>query len=254
MNIQIYQVNLNRDKNNIAFMSYEQLPRFQGSQDVDSNLYDKVFSGEVECNNLEDVYVMFNRNHPNGYKARSLSKSDVVEIIGNDGTSEFHYCDSVGFKEVDFEPEKATLSERFFDLSQRKNTLSVLLVEPEKYPKMIEIEDTLEAMQNLVGGDIEEYMPFEDDVAIICNEESKINGMQPNRAVYSDDGKKKMMDIIFGQFFIVYAPIESEKFLSLPPELSEKYREKFKYPERFARINNEIVAVPFKPKTKEAER
>ena len=32
------------------------------------------------------------------------------------------------------------------------------------------------------------------------------------------------------------------------------YKEKFKYPERIAKVNGEIVAVPFKPKTKEAER
>ena len=49
--------------------------------------------------------------------------------------------------------------------------IKVLLVEPEKYPKEIEIDDSLEAMQEVVGGDIEEYMPFDDDVAIICNEE-----------------------------------------------------------------------------------
>jgi hypothetical protein len=64
--------------------------------------------------------------------------------------------------------------------------ISVLLVEPNKYPKMIEIEDSLEAMQKIVSGDIEEYMPFEDEVAIICNDESKMNGMLPNRAVYAE--------------------------------------------------------------------
>ena len=42
--------------------------------------------------------------------------------------------------------------------------IKVLLVEPEKYPKEIEIDDSLEAMQEVVGGDIEEYMPFDDDV------------------------------------------------------------------------------------------
>lgn len=67
-----------------------------------------------------------------------------------------------------------------------KENISVLLVEPNKYPKMIEIEDSLEAMQKIVGGDIEEYMPFEDEVAIICNDESKMNGMPPNRAVYAE--------------------------------------------------------------------
>ena len=48
--------------------------------------------------------------------------------------------------------------------------IKVLLVEPEKYPKEIVIDDSLEAMQEVVGGDIEEYMPYDDDVAIICNE------------------------------------------------------------------------------------
>lgn len=134
------------------------------------------------------------------------------------------------------------------------NKLSVLLVEPEKYPRMIEIDDTLEAMQKVVGGDIEEYMPFEDEVAIICNEEGKLIGMKPNRAVYADEEKKEMIEIICGQFFIVYAPIESEKFKSLPPDLAKKYREKFRYPERFARGADKIYAFPFKPNSKDKER
>ena len=61
-------------------------------------------------------------------------------------------------------------------------------------------------------------------------------------------------DIIFGQFFIAYAPIESENFQSLPKNLAEKYKEKFKYPERIAKVNGEIVAVPFKPVRADKER
>lgn len=234
--------------------------------------------------------------------------------------------------------------------------ISVLLVEPEKYPKVIEIDDSLESMQAVVGGSIEEYMPFEDEIAIICNEEGKLIGLPLNRAIYAEpekvemsynelkkrfreaeekgkehlkgyitftsdsftepyseesrtyvvssnnkafipnmggysiygsslDGKdlmvrleqymaaerggkdgwkiekcclednsREMIEIMAGTFFIAYAPVESEKFLSLPKELADKYREKFKYPERFAKVNDEIVAIPFKPKTKEAER
>ena len=69
--------------------------------------------------------------------------------------------------------------------------IKVLLVEPEKYPKEIVIDDTLEAMQEVVGGDIEEYMPFDDDVAIICNEEGKMRGLPLNRAVYVQDMIRK---------------------------------------------------------------
>ena len=99
--------------------------------------------------------------------------------------------------------------------------IKVLLVEPEKYPKEIEIDDSLEAMQEVVGGDIEEYMPFDDDVAIICNEEGKVRGLPLNRAVYvQDNDKKEMVDIICGKFFICYAPPESESFQSLPDDMN----------------------------------
>ena len=111
--------------------------------------------------------------------------------------------------------------------------IKVLLVEPEKYPKEIVIDDSLEAMQEVVGGDIEEYMPYDDDVAIICNEEGKMRGLPLNRAVYvQDNDKKEMVDIICGKFFICYAPPESESFQSLPDDMMKKYKEQFKYPER----------------------
>ena len=143
-----------------------------------------------------------------------------------------------------------------FEKIEEKNKISVLLVEPFKEPKMIEIEDDLDAMQEIVGGYIEEYMPFEDDVAIVCNEEGKMRGLPLNRAIYldSDPGKRNISDIIAGKFFVCYAPPESENFLSLPDDLAKKYDEKFKSPERFFKRDNEIVAIPFKPKSKEMER
>lgn len=133
-----------------------------------------------------------------------------------------------------------------------KNTISVLLVQPGKYPKTVQIEDTLEEMQRLVDGDIEEYMPFEDEVALICNDEGKINGMPLNRAVYDSD--HQMMDIMAGDFFICYAPFTSEKFLSLPSDLERKYAEMFRYPEQFMQTDKGITAIPYKPKTKDMER
>ena len=34
---------MKRDTNHIAFMNYDSLPKFQGSSEIDSSLYDKVF-------------------------------------------------------------------------------------------------------------------------------------------------------------------------------------------------------------------
>lgn len=119
MNIRIYQVNMERDVNNVCFMSFDSLGRLQGTSVIDSSIYDKVFGGEVKCETLEDVYVEFNVYHPKGYKARSLSKSDIVEVISQNGVSKFYYCDSVGFKEVEFVAEKSRLSERYLELSNQ---------------------------------------------------------------------------------------------------------------------------------------
>lgn len=144
MNIRIYQVNMKRDTNNVAFMRYEFLEKLQGSQSVDSKIYDKVFDGEVDCQTLEDVFQMFNLNHPEGYKDRSLSVSDVVEVMEDPMHPHcFYFCDSIGFKSIDFEPKDCQLGRTFTDM-EKKNMISVLLVEPNKYPKMIEIEDSLE--------------------------------------------------------------------------------------------------------------
>lgn len=245
----IYQINTDRDNNRVCFLGLDTLERFQHSKEVDPVLYDRVYDGKLDCNSLETIYEKFNINHPADYKGRSLSVSDVVEIKESDTLNPgFYFVDSIGFKSISF--DKSPCKE---PVKASDGKISVLLVEPNKYPKMIEIDDTLEVMQTVVGGDIEEYMPFEDEVAIICNEEGKITGMAPNRAVY-EENSREMLDIICGKFFIAYAPFDAEKFQSLPPDLAEKYREKFKYPERFMRVNNEIVAVPFKPVRADKER
>lgn len=144
------------------------------------------------------------------------------------------------------------INEDTFEKVEAPQKISVILVEPGRYPKLIEIEDTLEAMQSLVEGDIEEYMLFDDEVAIICNEEGKMRRLLLIRTVYEDN--KEMVDIIASKFFICYALIESEKFLSMPRELARKYGEKFKYPKRIYQIIDGIEAKPYKLVSKDMKR
>ena len=344
----IYQINMDRDSANVCFIGMESLEKIKGTKEVNAAAYDRVYDGKMDCISLENIYQKFNVDHPADYKGRSLSVSDVVEIRESDTLNPgFYFVDSIGFKSISF--DKSLCKE---PTQAHETRISVLLVEPDRYPRMIEIDDTLEAMQAVVGGDIEEYMPFEDEVAIVCHEEGKLIGLPPNRAVYAEpetveltyseladrfrnaesEGKKhltgyivfsqesfnkpydersrtyavssdnkafkaglggysiygscldgsdpcvrldgymrgenawkiekcymmepsrEMLDIICGKFFVAYAPFEAERFQSLPPDLAEKYREKFKFPERFMRVNNEIVAVPFKPVRADKER
>ena len=48
--------------------------------------------------------------------------------------------------------------------------MKVLIVEPGKSPYAAEIESGLKSLQAAVGGDIQAVYPYEDPVALICNE------------------------------------------------------------------------------------
>ena len=71
---------------------------------------------------------------------------------------------------------------------EERTTIDVIMVEPGKEARMMALDDNLEAMQKAVGGLIEEYIPYEDEVALICNDEGKMFGMPPSRAIRDEDG------------------------------------------------------------------
>lgn len=131
-------------------------------------------------------------------------------------------------------------------------TLQVLLIRTMEAPKVVEIKDELSEMQKLVGGYIQEIMPFDDEVALICNEEGKINRMPLNRAIRDEEGE--IMDIIAGDFFLCSAPVTRETFESLSKEQMEKYQDKFKYPEQFIQREDGIGVRSIRKKDKETER
>ena len=61
--------------------------------------------------------------------------------------------------------------------------MKILRVEPEKSPEIVDMDGTLEALQAAVGGYIEAVYPFDDPVAIVCNDDGKFNGMQPKQGI-----------------------------------------------------------------------
>ena len=77
----------------------------------------------------------------------------------------------------------------------------------------------------------------------VCNEESKINGMHPNRSVKNDEGI--MVDFIFGPAFI--CDCRGESLDSLSDEQINRYSKMFRYPEHLARLNGELIGIPFNP-------
>lgn len=101
-----------------------------------------------------------------------------------------------------------------------QRNLRCLYVEEKSLPKEIIIPNNLKSKQEKVKGYIEYTHLLDDDsVAIICNEEGKLNGMGPNR----DIG----YDIIYGPFLIVRECSEDGEDRSLSDEQISKYKKVF---------------------------
>ena len=107
--------------------------------------------------------------------------------------------------------------------------MEALKIEPGKKPYVIDIDMELETLQNEVGGYIQAINPFDDPVAIICNEEGKLLNLEPNRAIYDKNGE--LLDILVGTFLIV--GVCEDMFCWLTDELIEKYEKVFEEPEYY---------------------
>ena len=140
-----------------------------------------------------------------------------------------------------------------FEVAQLPGKLTVLLVEPGKYPKVTEINDVLEEMQALVGGYIEEYSPFDDEVSLVCCCDGKLQGLELNRVIY-DEKIGEALDAVAGSFFIVGAPRDSENYCSLTEEQQERYLDMFRYPEHITAEHGRISVEKYRPAGKESER
>lgn len=125
-------------------------------------------------------------------------------------------------------------------MENEKKTMTVLAIAPGKVPQVKEIATGLESLQREVGGYIEAVYPFEEPVAIVCNEEGKLTGLPLNRALRDETGE--VYDILAGTFLIV--GLGEEDFTSLSAEHIKQFSEKFQHPERFFRLNGKLVVMP----------
>ena len=113
----------------------------------------------------------------------------------------------IDFGDSNIDLNRYTLEElkEQYDLEETKK-LKVIFKEVGKDPVVMEIDDTLEAKQKLVGGLIE-IVPYKDDLLLVCNEEGKITNSKPN--LQFD------YDYIAGNCFIVGDDYENSGFKSI---------------------------------------
>ena len=238
MKYKLYQINEDRDSERRCFLGTESITHRGLTPLVDPSIYELVYSGEID-GTLEVLYQVFNSRpqphppistaRPQDFHGRSMSVSDVVVVEGADGLPDgAYFCDSVGFKPVDFP---------ICEVPPKKETMTVVMLHPGKPAVIAEIGRSLNDLQAAVGGTVEQYSPFEDPVSLLCNEDGKILGLPLNRAIYDESGN--VLDIIAGPCFI--CGYGTENFDSLSPAMQQKYLNLFRNPE----------VISYDPKTRE---
>ena len=120
--------------------------------------------------------------------------------------------------------------------------MRILIVEPKRRPEVREIDGSLKSMQEVVGRLIQALYPFDEPVALLCNDEGKLMNLPANRGLRDESGQ--IYDIVVGTFFLCGAPKDSDRFTSLTTEQIERYRERFRTPEMFLRMDGQIVCLP----------
>lgn len=92
--------------------------------------------------------------------------------------------------------------------------MKILIVEPGRHPRKTDIPHTLSNLQAVVGGYIQAVYPWDDPVALVCDEEGLLKQLDFNRLVAPEVP-------IFGTFFL--CGLGEEDFTDLPDDLMEKY-------------------------------
>ena len=103
--------------------------------------------------------------------------------------------------------------------------IDILVVEPGKAPRPVQVKDSLETFAEIVGGPIEAGCYLPQRVMLIYNSEAKNLGLPPNRA------NPAARDYIAGTFLL--CSFEGEHFTSLTPSQQAEFGKYFAKPGEF---------------------
>ena len=227
---------------------------FPGEQEQKEALCDAMLDGKFAA--IETRLAAVAQTVPEDFNTRMEELKEAV------GYEEFLDLDWEAVREGLQNPDKSHVDEilAFAEQAEREyvaemsgqspsapepEKMTVLVVEPMKEPYTKEISPGLSSLQHEVDGYIQAIYPYEDSVAIVCNEEGKLEGMPLNRGLRDEDGE--LYDVVAGTFLVV--GLSEEDFASLPPDMIQKYTEHFKTPEQFISVNGRIEVCPVKPET-----
>ena len=108
-----------------------------------------------------------------------------------------------------------------------KKQIKAIMVEPNKRPCVVDLNDDLDSLQKAVSigapeQGLIEFVYLEDNVSILCNEEGKLIGLEPNRRLGDD--------ILCGVFYVV-AENDDGELVSLTEAQQDRYSEIFREPD-----------------------
>ena len=96
----------------ISFMGFDFIKENAGSFSEYFNEYLKMYEGEIEevenpITQLNSIYELLNLKHPDDYKTRSLSVSDIVQF-----KEKLYMVDNIGFVQIQDVDEKLLLEKQ----------------------------------------------------------------------------------------------------------------------------------------------
>ena len=112
----------------------------------------------------------------------------------------------------------------------KEKIIKVLKIAPHSKPEIVTLTNALEALQKAVseGADtvgLIEIIPLTDTASLLCNEEGKLIGLEPNRRICHD--------IICGTFYVV-GEDRHGNLTSLSAKDMEYFKVRFAVPEKIS--------------------
>ncbi len=128
------------------------------------------------------------------------------------------------------------------DLNESGDTITVLLVNPGMYPQKVQLECTIEAMQQLIGENLEfTEHPFDDYAVIVSLDFEHAEDYEPNRALRCPDGA---IILVFNGSFMIVGGSKEEGLCSLTAKQMRRYDMEYHQPEVFSVFGDYEVVSP----------
>ncbi len=127
----IFQV---KDGPEYRYLRFEPLEELKRCSDIiDLTCYKEVYRGRLERGEwLDDLYQKFNIDHPENYRGRSMSVSDLIMVNRNERET-WYYVDSIGFADVTVDVQGKELvkwPERSESVGELRQVMDSLKAEP----------------------------------------------------------------------------------------------------------------------------